>query len=115
MSVDYEWDYEITNAGGDIVDHWFGPLAEVTKYGPADLGPGETGNIVLVRTADRGERTWAYVADGELPDYFTDAYDRRAKRVPKRFKREWDAMLDKIEAHMFARNREATYERAFGK
>jgi hypothetical protein len=42
--------------------------------------------IGLVRDLPRlGGRSWAYIVDGKLPEYFTDAYDDNTARVPLKY------------------------------
>ena len=88
--VGYEWDAE-TEIGGEIVDHDFrDKLIEVPN-----LGPGQT--LVLVRTTEDGDRSWAYVKDGVLPVYFSipcsdGEYHETGVAVPKRFHQEFSRL-----------------------
>lgn len=93
MAVRYEWDVETqavgdseTNEHGDVLDHDFcGSYAEALRTLANDPAkPGERKVIVLVRDDDVC-KAWAYMEDGSLPDYFSDAYDNEDARVPKRF------------------------------
>lgn len=92
----YEWDCETVVDGdspnfenGEVVDHVYGAsYKEVTVWSAAN--PPEAGfqrAIVLVRDADEG-RSWAYLAGGNLPPYFKDAYGINTAKVPARFIRE---------------------------
>ena len=84
MSVIYEWCVEVVNGYGDIVDNYFSDsLEEALEW----VGDDET-QICLVRTAGTGDRTWAYLTGGMLPDYFYDSNGHDTTRVPLRFHRE---------------------------
>ena len=84
--VSYEWDLEEVDEYGDIVDHHW-----------CDKCPGlptePNLELVLIRDVHRGlagddfnmsadleHRSWAYVRDGKLPEFFDDG-----EKVPKRF------------------------------
>lgn len=81
----YEWDYETLSEDGDIIDHNHkDKLAAFTKE---DI----TTSLVLIRDEVNDidglqDRTWAYVEDGKLPDYFSDAAGNTLYHVPERFK-----------------------------
>jgi hypothetical protein len=47
----------------------------------------KSGNLVLVRDDDHS-RGWAYVENGKLPEYITDAYGRNIVKVPNKFHNE---------------------------
>lgn len=88
MTVRYEWDVETVDEHDDIIDHFFqkdyaGVLEELAK----DDCPGLIKRAVLVRDDDKG-RSWAYLEDGELPEYFENAYGEEAAKVPAKFIRE---------------------------
>lgn len=72
----YEWTVEEIDDNGDIVDSDF-----------YDEFPGlpECGKDIGVVCYDLGGRFWAYVDDGELPQYFEDAFGRKGPKVPARF------------------------------
>ncbi len=90
--VEYEWDCETQTSvdsaeheEGEVLDHRHGEsYAKVALDASAIPEPGERFAIVLVRDDEAG-RSWAYVEDGKLPDYFSDADGRNAAKVPKRF------------------------------
>ncbi len=79
MQTYYEWDKERIDEHGDIIDHDF---ADALK----DLKNRE-GILVLVRDDPHG-RSWAYVEDGKLPEYFVDAFGNQTAKVPQRFHKE---------------------------
>lgn len=94
MAVRYEWDLEYEDEHGDVVDHdFYDSAVEVVQASrsvklQADwfgLAP----HIVLVRTEDRGVRSWAYVKDGVLPEWFEDASGRRDAPVPNWLQIAW--------------------------
>ncbi len=96
MAVQYEWDCETVADGdssqfedGEVIDHSHGEtfksVVDWSKNNPPS--PGFRHEIVLVRDNDDG-RSWAYVVDDQLPEFFTDADGRDAARVPQRFVRE---------------------------
>ena len=85
--ITYEWDYETLNEHGDIIDH--NHADKLLQFSHEDV----TDTLVLVRdkgTENNGlqERTWAYVIDNFLPDYFSDATGNPLHKVPKIFKEE---------------------------
>ena len=89
--VFYEWDWE-TVEDGDVVNHNFAD--KLSEFHDCD----KSDELVLVRDdfTDRGlDRTWAYVKDDKLPEYFQDAYQRDETRVPKRFYKEFESYLKK--------------------
>lgn len=77
----YEWIVEDVDKFGDILDvHHADKLADL----PAD----HEGPRALVKD-DQDGRAWAYLdAQGNLPEYFTDASERQTAKVPKRFHEE---------------------------
>jgi len=86
MATNYEWDLE-TYEGDDIIDHWF---AEKLSNLPL---PAATQVLVLVRRVGYpdegvGDREWAYIQDGKLPEIFDGG-----TRVPQRFHREYEQWL----------------------
>jgi hypothetical protein len=86
----YEWDLEHLNEDGDIEDHDFADKLE-------DLPKDEKGDLVLVRDVFIFEglcdRTWAYVENDTLPEYFKDSYGVECEKVPKRFHEEFQQYL----------------------
>ena len=100
--VVYEWDCETVAsidtdefAEGDVIEHAHAPtLRETLKWArDVPLEPGTRYEIVLVRDDDEG-RSWAYLEDGALPEYFLDAYNHRVAKVPKRFQAETARCID---------------------
>lgn len=88
MIVIYEWDIETTDEHGDIIDHSFSDKLK-DLYAPV----GSNKHLVLVRNVynkyvDLVDRNWAYVKEGGLPEYFSDAYGRNTHKVPKKYHRE---------------------------
>lgn len=81
MKTIYEWDYETVNKDGDIIDH--NHADKLTEFSEVC----KTDTLVLVRDSDN-ERAWAYVENGKLPEFFSDAYQRPTTKVPKRFHKE---------------------------
>lgn len=81
--ITYEWDIE-TYEEEDIVDHSF--MLAVPK---------ENEKLVLVRDDYVDVKSWAYVENNQLPEYFKDAYDRVVAKVPKRFFKELASFLAK--------------------
>ena len=78
--TEYEWDLE-TWEDGEIVNHNFFDKMQ----SPSQVESNE--HIVLV-CDDQDGRSWAYVKDGKLPEFFLDAYDIPVRKVPKKFHRE---------------------------
>ncbi len=96
MTVQYEWDCETVANGdstnfedGEVIDHAHGAsFKDVAAWSAANpCEPGFRHMIALVRDDDEG-RSWAYVEDGRLPEFFTDADGADAARIPQRFVRE---------------------------
>mgnify|MGYP001618257199 CR=1 FL=1 len=93
MTVHYEWDVELvrTYADGDndVVDHNFFSTYLGCKWyvNKKKLDPSYSLEIVLVCDDDNG-RSWAYMEDGKLPEYFQDAYQNDVCKVPVRFHNE---------------------------
>lgn len=88
MAVWYEWDLEYVDGDGNVEDHDFydSAVEVVQAYRTAQLQ--SPVNIVLVRDTERGDRSWAYVKDGVLPEWFS-ADNREVYKVPQRFHKEW--------------------------
>ena len=88
--TEYEWDCEtVCKEYGDILDHSHSdeclglPDYETEK---------EFDRLVLVKNVyrnwDLAERTWAYVEDGKLPEYFSNSSYQEESKVPQRFHKE---------------------------
>lgn len=93
-TVSYEWDYERTDEHGDILDH--NHADRLSQFAIEDI----TDSLVLVRdlgNENEGlqERTFAYVKDNKLPEYFTDGAGNPIHKVPKRFNEELKTYLNK--------------------
>lgn len=92
MRTDYEWDCETVADGdrshedGEVIDHAHGKtFRAVAAWAAANpCAPGGRYEFVLVRDDDGG-RSWAYLKNGKLPEYFKDAEGCDAAKVPKRF------------------------------
>lgn len=89
MNVDYEWDCETVADDGDVIDHMHAfSYAEVKAWSAANpCEPVTSHALVLVRDDDSG-RAWAYLEDGRLPEFFSDAGGADVSKVPQRFHRE---------------------------
>lgn len=91
--VEYEWVVETLESldeDADIiaVEHWMTYARAVNWANEMVEGHYRIG---LVRDTDRGGyhcRSWAYITDGKLPEFFTDACGWRTSDVPQRFHRE---------------------------
>lgn len=86
IEISYEWDVETVDEHGDIIDHQHSDTLE-------DLLPlEENQELVLVRDRyvghDLVSRQWAYVSDGELPEYFSYSDGNHGTKVPQKFHRE---------------------------
>lgn len=88
--VVYEWCYELLDENRDIIDSYFSDRL-------CDFASNEkTETLCLIRnegSADEGltDRTWAYVADGALPECFQNAEGVEISiKVPKVFRTELD-------------------------
>lgn len=93
MSNRYEWDVEVytDDEYQDIEDHLFqSDYAGCVKEMQAETPEGMKKRVVLVRDDDsrNGGRSWAYMENGKLPEYFEDAYGVKTAKVPKRFHQE---------------------------
>tara|TARA_R110000822_G_C14886683_1_gene447233 strand:+ start:110 stop:424 length:315 start_codon:yes stop_codon:yes gene_type:complete len=85
--TEYEWDFEtVCKKYGDILDH---NHSDKLLGLPTHDTETEFDRLVLVkniyRNWDLAEQTWAYVEDGKLPEYFSDAWQREDSKVPQRF------------------------------
>jgi hypothetical protein len=94
MNVIYEWCVEVVDGYGDIVDNYFADsLAQAIEWAGDD--DEYEHQICLVRTEDtfNGDRAWAYLTDGRLPEYFADAFGHDTTKVPQRFHRETERQV----------------------
>jgi hypothetical protein len=95
MAVIYEWDCETVADGdtpsfedGEVIDHCHAAVyQDVLKRAKTDAPAGFRHEVVLVRDDEEG-RSWAYVENGKLPEFFTDADGADASKVPQRFHQE---------------------------
>lgn len=95
MTVYYEWDVETIAVGetdkyedGEVLDHHHcDTYAEAMEFAASEPDPGTRYVITLVRD-DTDGRSWAYIEDGELPEFFEDAYYFPVAKVPQRFVKE---------------------------
>lgn len=91
--TEYEWDVEevVTEDGDEIVlDHahqrsYADCLAFIAKWERTLALGAKRLQIVLVRD-DQDGRSWAYVRDGELATWFSDAHGVELTKVPQRFR-----------------------------
>ncbi len=88
--VRYEWDMEESDRHGDVSDHHHSDKLKplLSQYAGNPPREGFTNVLVLVKDefdefGDLGDRTWAYVTQGFLPDYFQNGMP-----VPQRFHKE---------------------------
>jgi len=101
MSVYFEWDCEEVADGEseqyedeEPIDHYHASAyAEVLDQSLEAPPTGSKYRIVLVRDRlDKYDslvcRSWAYLEDGKLPEYFTDAYNIQTAKVPEKFHNE---------------------------
>jgi hypothetical protein len=80
--VYYEWLCEFVDEHGDIqeVIH-ANTYTDILRHTESDEFEVHVG---LVRDTENS-RSWAYIKDGGLPEFFRDAFDRKDAKVPKRF------------------------------
>lgn len=85
MTATIEWLLEEMD-GAEIIDvHHAESYAQAASW----MDEGKTYRVGLVRDLPRlGGRSWAYVTDGKLPEYFTDAFDDQTAKVPAKYARE---------------------------
>ena len=93
----YEWAVELVDKEyGDILDLAFSDKCPEIPSTDDRLGASYGLDIdvvferlVLVRDVyrnwDLSDRSWAYVEDGKLPEYFSDPWQQEECKVPKRF------------------------------
>ena len=87
MTVYYEWDVETVTKDEfeDIENHAHQKsYADCVAFAATEPPEGFFYRIVLVRDDD-DRRAWAYLKDGKLPEYFSDADGRDYRKAPKRF------------------------------
>lgn len=95
MTVSYEWDVELCTAEesdeyeeNEVLDHTFcSSYAEAVQAASQVPEEGCKNVLVLVRTDDNS-RAWAYLEDGKLPEYFSDAYGNDVAKVPQKYHKE---------------------------
>lgn len=93
--VVYEWDIETIDENEDIMDH-----NHADKLDRHDKLK-ENERLVLVRDEfssydeDLESRTWAYVENGKLPEYFKDSANIQTTKVPVRFHKELEKWTTK--------------------
>jgi hypothetical protein len=84
MAATIEWLLEEVD-GDEIVNvHHAESYAQAVSWQENDTEY----NVGLVRDLPRGGRSWAYIEDGKLPEYFTDAYGEETAKVPAKYHRE---------------------------
>lgn len=103
-TVSYEWDYEQIDEHGDIIEHNHADTLQEfnTEFVSNLFHEGATRALELVLIRDTGnetdglqERTFAYVKDGQLPEYFKDGAGCEIHKVPARFRVELSKYLAK--------------------
>jgi len=92
METSYEWDVETIDEHGDIQDHdHFDKLKD--SYFFHDEINERTLELVLVRDTwnamGQSVRTWAYMVNKKMPEFFQDAYQNNATKVPQRYLNEF--------------------------
>lgn len=97
MTVVYEWDVETVSVrdtedheADECVDHAHQTsYAECLKFIERNTaGDGYKFIIVIVRDDDEG-RSWAYIDEDGLPEFFMDAMGDERRKVPARFHSEF--------------------------
>lgn len=83
MPAIIEWLVEEIDENDDIVNvHHAETYSQAVQWA-ADAPKARIG---LVRDLPRLDgRSWAYIVDGKLPEYFTDAYDDQTAKVPQKY------------------------------
>ncbi len=95
MKSIYEWCYETTDENGDIIENYFAD--KLSEFGDNN----KTDQLCLVRNEGDeinglDDRFWAYVKDGKLPEFFSDAMGEFiGVKVPKKFHKELDIYLNR--------------------
>ena len=100
-TIVYEWDCEevadgdsVSYEDGEVIDHFrASTYVDVLKASKAVPPEGSKYRIVLVRDRlDKHDsvvcRSWAYLENGKLPEYFKDAFDRPIAYVPVKYHKE---------------------------
>jgi hypothetical protein len=102
--ISYEWDIETLtggkgSAGVEIGDHNHRDALDgyATSELVEALSPDSHKLLCLVRDDEDG-RSWAYVNDGELDEWFRDAEGYEVRKVPKLFRREFERALKLIKS-----------------
>jgi hypothetical protein len=96
MAIHYEWDCEEVAAidlpdkeKSEVIDHFHSEtFVEALARSKTEPGENLEWRIVLVRDNDdaqKGQRSWAYLEDGVLPESFEDAFGQPTAKVPARF------------------------------
>jgi len=107
--VYYEWDIEIVKDGdtedkedGEILDHNHCESFKQLIYDLENIVPeeGTRFEVVLVRDDDEG-RSWAYVINGKLTQYFYDADTCIVANTPQRFHKEVEKFVDNAYLQMY--------------
>lgn len=111
MVVQYEWDVElqvhytevVDGEDMDVLEHNHAESLEealrIAIQEPEEHPEGRTShNLVLVRDDAYG-RSWAYVADGVLPEFFEDADGKQKAKVPQKFHKELDKVLKTVKVY----------------
>lgn len=99
MAIHYEWDCEEVAAidlpdkeKSEVIDHFHSEtFVEALARSKTEPGENLEWRIVLVRDDDdtqKGQRSWAYLENGVLPEWFEDAFGQRTAKVPARFVKE---------------------------
>ena len=95
MTVFYEWDVETVTATetdaheeDEVMEHYHcSSYKEARARAATKPDEGCKHEVALVRDDDEG-RSWAYVEDGVLPEFFSDANGCNTAKVPQRFVKE---------------------------
>lgn len=87
QNASMEWLVEtVEHEHDDIADlDHYRSYAEVKAATVDEPGDDQFYRIGLVRTTDGGDRSWAYMENGTLPERFSDAYGNDAVKVPARY------------------------------
>lgn len=92
MSCIYEWDVETVtiidsdeHEAEEVLDHQFcKTFKEALSISKMEPPQGCRFDLVLVRDTPT-TRSWAYVSENTLPEFFEDAYGNEVGVVPTRF------------------------------
>lgn len=78
----YEWDVETIEEDDEVIDHDFKNTFEECRQYLNNTSY----DVVLVCTDDNTEsRSWAYLVDNKLLEYFEDASFNEVRKIPQRF------------------------------